>query len=134
MESVTDNAVLLQKGHYITLYELQSGKLRAVLNRGLKDEYRDDVLQANEERGQLYAFEILFDDFHCNGWEIYSPEQVGALTDRIMFGCEYEYEDDVSDNYKRLGKVYFEPNYETINFIEILYQNGYYDFDFEIVD
>jgi hypothetical protein len=133
MDTTPEAITLVQEGHYVDLYELPSGELRMKLKEGLEGDYREDVLVPFNERGLMYAFEILFDDFACNGWDIYDPNEIGALTDRLMFGCELAYKGD-SEVIESIGKVYYDDELGTSSFIEILYAKGYYDFKFVVED
>lgn len=132
LKAETIKPVLLQEGRYVDLYELPNRQLRMRLKEGLESDYREDVLAEYMKHGERYAFEILFDDFACNGWRIYEPEELGALTENIMFGNEYEYANEYSEELKSVGKVYYTDEIRTPGFLQILLDRGYYDFKFVI--
>jgi hypothetical protein len=120
----------LFKGHYVTLYELKDGKLRMKINTGLEGEYREDVLAEYVSRGEDCAVAVLFEDMTANGWKIFEPDEMASLTDSLMFGQEYEYDSEIDDIVKNVGRVYYNNLIGSKSFLQILLDRGYYDFKF----
>lgn len=114
----------------MSLFELKDGKLRMKLNEGLEADYREDVLAEYVRRGEDCAVAVLFEDITANGWHIFTPEDIGAPTDILMFGQEYEYESESGDGIKNVGRVYFNDHVGSSSFLQILLDRGYYDFKF----
>jgi len=127
---ICDDCSLLFEGYYVSLIELKDGKLRMKLNEGLEGDYREDVLVEYVKRGEDCAVAVLFEDITANGWHIFTGEELCALTDRLMFGQEYEYVSDESDKIKNVGRVYFDDLVGSSSFLQILLDRGYYDFKF----
>ena len=124
---------LMEEGYYVNFIELPDGKLRMLLNREHEKDFRENVYDVASERGVDYAFAELIDDYLKDGWMIYQNEELGALTDALVFGNDYSYlcEDGLeSDELTKVGRVYYNANYVTRNEITELLDKGFFDFTY----
>jgi len=105
-------------GSYVDLCETDDGNLDIVLT----DEGREEIAEIGPEIGDTEG-ELRLLEYHlCNGWEIISPEEIGALTSATILTCEAERDDD--GNLTRLGRVYWDDQYAVRSTVETLRDNG----------
>lgn len=130
-----EGSKLMERGRYVDFWELPNGNLRMVLNRANEKDFREDILRVAKERGIDYAIMDMIEDYTQNGWMIFRNEEIGALTDALIFGQDYEHYteedegyDPSSDALKKVGRVYFNERYALDSEVEILLERGYYDF------
>lgn len=57
----------------------------------------------------------------CNGWTIVPPEECGALTSGLIITDDWDCDDN--GNYTRLGRVYWDSNYQVVNAADVLREN-----------
>jgi hypothetical protein len=105
-------------GYYVKFTFDKDGDLVITLNKGHKREIKDMLKTKNYED----VFIELIEDYLCNGWEIVTPESIGALTDALILSNEV-----VRDDYGEimdLDRVYSYDMYAVRGYIDPLLEDG----------
>lgn len=104
----------MTQGRYLVCFEQPNGLLFMLLPEG-----REYLADANRDRPDFDLFADLFEDFAGNGWSMFQPQDIGALTDcRIIISPDAEFDDngDVVD----AGQVFWHERYQLDDAIEEL--------------
>jgi hypothetical protein len=107
-----------------TEFEKQAnGNVRIVLLQEAKDDVQEIASQevdADSKLSETIEWQL------CNGWSLVRPEEIGALTDAPILSEEIEHDDQ--GNVLKVGMVYWYPQYEVLDPVEQLLENGYIEF------
>ena len=105
-----------ERGRYVDLEE-RGGNLEIVLTDNGRQEI--DELQKLPEEGAMSA---LLEDHLGSGWEWLAPEEIGALTSAMILTREAERDDQ--GRLERVGRVYWDPDYQVRSTVEELAKSG----------
>lgn len=110
-------------GRYITLKELDNGNLSLTLTKDGEEELLDKGENINEDEKLLQE---LLEDAFGNGWTYIYPEQIDALTNAPIIG----YDVDIDDKgvLVNVDKVWWYPDYQIKNPIEVMLRDGSVEF------
>lgn len=110
-------------GRYITLKELDNGNLSLTLTKEGEEELLDKGENINEDEKLLQE---LLEDAFGNGWTYIYPEQIDALTNAPIIG--YDVEIDDKGVLVNVDKVWWYPDYQIKNPIEVMLRDGSVEF------
>lgn len=92
----------------------------------IKD-HEDDALTSYTPNSDM-AFMELTESYSCNGWGIFTADQLGQLSECLVIAQESTVEDDGS--YTLNGKAWTNINdYQLVSPLYCILENGYYDFE-----
>ena len=111
------NAEKTSYGFYVDLAKTDDGDLAIVLTRDGREEF-ERIEEMRSEHGVNTALETLLEDHLGNGWELVPPEDIGALTSAPILSDEIERDDD--GEITEVGRVYWYPDYQVRDEIEVL--------------
>ena len=104
-------------GFYVDLRKTDEGDLEIALTRNGQEEF--EAIEAMRSAcGINAAREILLEDHLGNGWEMVAPEEIGALTSSPILSDEVERDEEgeITD----VGRVYWYPQYQVCDEIEVI--------------
>ncbi len=107
-------------------FKKQNGNLVITLTN-LGREFIDDALANGTNIDSDEFMTDLFEGKLCNGWELLRPEEIGALTGAPILSDETERDD--SGSLKKLGRVYWFPNYQIESPIRTLWEKEIVTFE-----
>ncbi len=106
----------MQHGRFVNL-EKTEGNLRILLNTNGERVFAE--IEAIRDRlGINPAIRILLDDFLRRNWQEIKPEEIGALTSALIISEEAER--NAAGKLLRIGRVYWNPDYQVQDEIEEL--------------
>ena len=111
---------------YLDLQKTSSGTLKI----SLTDDGRhalDRFERIRDQSGIDAAIRELLEDHLCSGWEEILPEEIGALTSAILLSDDVQRDDD--GRITRIGRIYFNPNYQVKDEIRELRERSCVIFD-----
>ena len=96
---------------YVDFEKTPNGNLKIVLRFEGRDfiQERMDDASALRRQGSLALDLDLLEYQLCNGWEVVSPEECGAMTDALIISDDVERDED--GKIIRFGRVYSDINY-----------------------
>ena len=107
-----------------TEFEMQSnGNLRIALLEDQRESVEDIAAQeitADSKLAQVIEWQL------GNGWSFVRPEDIGALTEAPILTEEIETDDQ--GHVQWVGSVYWFPQYDVLDPVAKLLENGYVDF------
>ena len=116
----------VEHGRYVDLEEKEDGNLEIVLT----DDGRHEI-SGLYEGGPDYpeggvaedeAMSTLLADHLGSGWEWLAPEEIGALTSAMILTHDAERDDE--GKLERVGRVYWDPDYQVRSTVEELAKSG----------
>jgi hypothetical protein len=107
----------VERGRYVELEEKEDGNLEFVLTDGGRQEIVE--LQKLPEEEAMYT---LLEDHLGSGWEFIAPEEIGALTSAMILTQDADRDDEGA--LKRVGRVYWDPDYQVRSTVEELAKSG----------
>lgn len=99
-----------------------AGNLRIELTDAGREDWAEIVAE-REAHGIDSAFLLLIEHQLCNGWEILTPEEIGALTSSIILAEEAERDED--GDLVSIGRIYWNPRYQVDDEIERMESDGF---------
>lgn len=91
------------------------------------DDHKDDALTSYTPNSDM-AFMQLTESYSCNGWGVFTADQLGQMTECLVIAQESTIEEDGS--YTLNGKVWTNiHNYQIVNPLDQIAEHGYYDFE-----
>jgi len=100
-------------GAYVVLEETPEGNLRMTLTDDGRREAEEVRTMPEED-----ALAGLLEDHFGAGWEWVAPEEIGALTSAMILTNDATRDD--AGELKRIGRVYWDPQYQVRNTVEDL--------------
>jgi hypothetical protein len=107
-------------GFYVDLRKMDNGNLQIALTKSGRANF-SAIREERDRSGIHAALCALFEDHLCNGWEIVSPEDIGALTAAPILSDEIVRDED--GRVIETGSVYWYPDYAVHDEIEELRRN-----------
>jgi len=112
--------VLEAKGNKIQIYDQES--------------FNDGIERIGNDYNDFDVFVDMCENMRCNGeMLLLDPEDVGALTDSIIFTTDYEYLEEELNQVK-IYNLWWYPNYQLHNLIEKLVEDGELEFDVQVFE
>jgi len=108
---------VIEHGTYLDLEKAPNGTLKISLT-GDGRHALAEFEQIRDQRGIDAAIRALLDDHLCNGWEEILPEEIGALTSAMLLSDNVQRDGD--GRITRIGRIYFNPNYQVMDEIREL--------------
>jgi len=108
----------VQHGRYVDLEEKEDGNLEIVLT----DDGRQEIVEFQELPEEEALSTLLEDHMANSSWEWLAPEEIGALTSAMILTQDAERDDE--GVLKRVGRVYWDPNYQVRSTVEELAKSG----------
>jgi hypothetical protein len=105
-------------GRYVELEEKGDGNLEIVLT----DEGREEIDEFRKLPEEEAMYTLLEDHMANSSWEWLAPEEVGALTSALILTHDAERDDD--GKLKRVGRVYWDSDYQVQSTVEELAKSG----------
>ncbi len=110
-----------QHGRLVNLEETDDGNLRIILNTA-GEKWFDMIRETRDRLGIDATLRVILDDFFKRNWQEVRPEEIGALTSAIIITTEAVR--DQAGKLVRLGRVYWNPQYQVEDEIETLDTRG----------
>ena len=107
----------VERGRHVDLEEKDDGNLEFTLT----DEGRREIGDL-QELPEDDAMSTLLEDHLGSGWEWIAPEEIGALTSALILTREAERDDQ--GQLERVGRVYWDSDYQTRSTVEELAKSG----------
>ena len=107
----------------LTFKELKNGKLRISYLKGHKKELRE----YHNEHGEIDTMMEETESYWTNGWGVFTGDQLGQLTEAPIIAKESYFEEDSSHTLN--GPAWWYPDYQVTDFIEVILDKGFIDFD-----
>jgi len=117
---------VIEHGTYLDLQKTSNGTLKI----SLTDDGRHALGRFERIRDQSgidAAIRELLEDHLCRGWEEILPEEIGALTSAMLLSDDVQRDDD--GRITRIGRIYFNPNYQVMDEIRELRERSCVIFD-----
>ena len=109
----------------ITLHLERVGKdLHVTVDKECAGELARYVADDCPDDSQQYADSL--DRYLCNGWELVSPEEIGALTsDPYLISDDFPRDDNGEPTAVKSSNVWFFPWYQTVSLFKVIHLDGY---------
>ena len=111
---------------YTTIEKLPNSIRISLTNEGrveLTDLKKDDTLSPNDIFVRLIEYHL------CNGWELVSPENIGALTSSLILSDDYSILDESSNIFEyEYHAAYWFPEYQVRSELKDMEQYGFVEF------
>jgi hypothetical protein len=112
--------------NYIKFTELEDGKILRVSFSG-NFEDRQELIDLNEKLGSADAFKEITESYWVNGWGVFNANELNQMSNCLVIAKESNIEEDGS--YTLFGRAWSNiHNYQIVDEIEVLLNDGYYDF------
>ena len=124
-----DESLILKthNGHYIRMEELSNGNLRLVMQKGMRKEYAEDIIERKEKLGINQAFIEMMEDFWTNGWYVDTADNAGHMSGTMLIADETTM-DEAEGILFPCGKQWIDPNYAINDEVQLIYERGWYEF------
>ena len=117
---------VIEHGTYVDLQKAPNGKLKISLTHDGRHALAE-FEQIRDQHGIDAAIRELLEDHLCSSWEEILPEEIGALTSAMLLSDDVQRDDD--GRITRIGRIYFNPNYQVKDEIRELRERSCVIFD-----